>query len=48
MKKNVSTILKGALKNMIEWINNNLHTDLMKYITDPQNYTTNDTRRAKK
>ena len=32
---------------MSKWININLHTDLIKYITDPQEHTTNDTRRAK-
>ena len=33
--ENVSIVLKGALKNMIEWINIDLHTNLIKYITDP-------------
>ena len=32
---------------MIKWINSNLHTDLIKYITDPPDQTTNNTRRAK-
>ena len=32
---------------MIKWININLHTDLIKYITDPQEHTTDNTRRAK-
>ena len=32
---------------MSEWIKINLHTDLIKFITDPQKHTTNDTRRAK-
>ena len=45
--KNVSTVLKGVLKNMIEWLNISLHTDLTKYITDQQEHTTNDTRKAK-
>ena len=45
--ENISTILKGVIKNMNEWININLHTDLIKYITGRQEYTTNDTRRAK-
>ena len=44
--ENVSTVLKGSLKNMMEWINSNLHTDLIKYITNPQEYTTNNTRRV--
>ena len=39
--------MKGAFQNMSEWININLHTDLIKYITDPQEHTTNATRRAK-
>ena len=45
--ENISTVLKGALKNMIEWINSNIYTDLIKYITDQQGHTTNNTRRAK-
>ena len=45
--ENVSTVLKGALKNTNECININLHTDLIKYIAEPQEYTTIDTRRAK-
>ena len=45
--ENVCTVLKGALKNVIEWINSNLHADLIKYITDPQEHITNNTRRAK-
>ena len=32
---------------MIEWIIINLNTDLIKYIADPQEHTTNNTRRAK-
>ena len=32
---------------MIEWININLHTDLIKYITDSQEHTTNNARKAK-
>ena len=31
---------------MNKWICSNLHTDLVKYITDSQVHTTNDTRRA--
>ena len=31
---------------MNEWIRSNLHTDLIKYITDSQVYATNDARRA--
>ena len=31
---------------MNEWIHSNLHTDLIKYITDLQVHTTNNTRRA--
>ena len=45
--KNVSTILKGVLKNIIKWLNISLHTDLTKYITDQQEHTANDTRKAK-
>ena len=43
----ISTILKGALKNLIDWINNNLYTDLIKYIADPQEHTTNNAQKAK-
>ena len=43
--KNIFTILEGAFKNMNDWIRSNLHTDLIKYITDSQVHTTNDTRR---
>ena len=32
---------------MIEWLNISLHTDLIKYNADQQEYTTNDTRKAK-
>ena len=32
---------------MIKWININLHTDLIKYVTDPQEHATNNTRGAK-
>ena len=32
---------------MIEWININLHTDLIKYITDLQEHTTNDAQKVK-
>ena len=43
--------MKGALKNIIKWINSNLYTNPIKCNTDPQEYptndTTNDTRRAK-
>ena len=31
---------------MNDWIRSNLHTDLIKYITDSQVHTTNDARRA--
>ena len=41
--ENLSTVLKRALKNMTDWINIILHTDLIKYITDQQEYTTNET-----
>ena len=44
--KNVFIILEGAFKNMNDWISNNLHTDLIKYITDLQVHTTNNTKRA--
>ena len=40
------TILEGAFKNMNDSISNNLHTDLIKYITDSQMHTTNDARRT--
>ena len=32
---------------MIKWLDISLHTDLTKYITDHQEHTTNDTRKAK-
>ena len=32
--ENVSTVLKGVVKDMIKWININPHTDLIKYFTD--------------
>ena len=32
---------------MSKWIYNNLHTDVIKYITDSQVHTTNNTRRPK-
>ena len=32
---------------MIDWTNNNIHTDLIKNITDPQEHTTNDARKVK-
>ena len=32
---------------MIEWINSNLHTDLIKYITDPQEHATNNAQKSK-
>ena len=44
--KNICTVLEGVFKNINEWICNNLHTDSIKYITDPQVHTTNNTRRA--
>ena len=44
--KNIFTVLEGVFKNMNEWICSNLHTDLIKYITDSQVHTTNNTRRA--
>ena len=44
--KNVFTILEGAFKNMNELVRSNLHIDLIKYITDSQVHTTNDTRRV--
>ena len=31
---------------MNQWIRSNLHTDIIKQITDSQVHTTNDTRRA--
>ena len=33
--------------DMIKWLNNSLHTTLTKYITDHQEHTTNNTRKAK-
>ena len=45
--KNVSTVLKRALSKKSKRININLHTDLIKYITDPQEHTTKNTRKAK-
>ena len=41
-----SAILKGVLKNMIEWLDIRLPTDLTNYNTDHQEHTTNDTRRV--
>ena len=32
--KNLSTILKRVLKNMIKWLDSSLHTNLTNYITD--------------
>ena len=34
--------MKGAFKNMVDWIHSNLHIDLIKYMTDSQVYTSND------
>ena len=45
--ENISIVLKGTLKNVIDWINNNLHTDLIKYITNLQEHTTNDAQKVK-
>ena len=45
--KNVSTVLKGILKDIIIWMNSNLHKDLIKHVTDPQEHSFNDTRSAK-
>ena len=45
--KKVFTVLKGVLKNMIEWLDSSLHKNLTKYIADHQEHTTNDTRKAK-
>ena len=44
--KNVFTVWEGAFKNMNDWIRSNLHTDLIKYITDSQVDITNYARRA--
>ena len=44
--KNVFTVLEGAFKNMSKWRQSSLHTDKIKYITDPQVHTTNNARRA--
>ena len=44
--KHIFTVLEEAFKNMNEWIRSNLHTDLIKYITNSQVYTTNNDRRA--
>ena len=45
--KKVFTVLKGVLKNMIIWLDSSLHTNLTKYITNHQEYTTNDKRKEK-
>ena len=45
--ENISTVLKGALKNTIKWMNSNIHIDLIRYVTDPQDPATTNTRRAK-
>ena len=44
--KNIFTVLEGVFRNMNEWMCNNLHTDIIKFITDSQVHTANDTRRA--
>ena len=43
----VSAILKGVSKNMIQWLDISLPTDLTNYNNDHQEHTTNNTRRAK-
>ena len=35
--------MEGASNNICDWIYNNLHPDLIKYITDLQVHTNNDT-----
>ena len=45
--KKVSTVLNRALKNMIEWLDSSLHTNLIKYITDHQEHTTNNTKKRR-
>ena len=45
--KKVSTVLKGVLKNMIKWLDSSIYTNFTKYITDHQEHTTKDTRKAK-
>ena len=45
--KKVSTVLKGVLKNMIKWLDSSLYTNLTKCITDHQEHTPNDIRKAK-
>ena len=39
--------MEGAFKNMVDWIHNNLHTDLIKYVTNSQMHTTNNVIQAK-
>ena len=39
-------MLKRVLKNTIDWIRSNVHTEVIKYITDSQLHTTINTRRA--
>ena len=39
--------MKGAIKDITECLNSNIYTYLIKDITDPQEHTTNDTRRVK-
>ena len=38
--------MEEAFKNINDWIHSNLHTDLIKYITNSQMHTTNNTKRA--
>ena len=45
--KNVFTVVEGAFNNMVDWTHSNLHTDLIKYITNPQEHTTNNAQKAK-
>ena len=44
--RNIVIVLEGDFKNMNDWISNNLHTNLIKYIIDSQMHTTNNTGRA--
>ena len=41
--KNVFIVMEGDFKNMDDQIHSNLYTDLIKYITDSQVHTTNNT-----
>ena len=44
--KNVFNGLEVTFKNMNKWIRGDLHTDQIKYITEPQVHTINNGRRT--